>query len=631
MLAARCALGLASSTLLISGASPAVAQEAGALADLSIEELGDIQIISVARRPERLQDAPASIFVITGEDIRRSGVTSLAEALRLAPNLQVAQATSSSYAISARGFNNTIANKLLVMIDGRTVYSPIFSGTFWDAQDVLLEDVERIEVVDGPGGTLWGANAVNGVINIITRSARSNRQGLLFSAAGGNRESDVAMRVTGPLAEDGALRGYFKGFDRSGTQTVGGAGAPDAWGRQQAGFRGDWGSLESNFTFQGDTYSGSSVAVPGLGPTTVSGSNVLGRWNRQFADGSSFRLQAYLDHTERDDPIQFRDQMDIYDIEFQHSFGLGTRHRVLWGGGYRYATDTTQVSLLTRFIPADRDLKWSNLFAQDEWSLASSLTLTLGAKVETNVYTGAEFLPNLRLAWRLTKDQLLWSALSRAVRAPARVDREFFFPGNPIGGIFLINGGPDFVSEVSNVGELGYRAQIAKAASVSLTAFHSVHDKLRSGQSPPAQVQNGASGNSTGFEGWGTYQATRDWRLMVGFTELRQHLNAAPGDPAGTSALGNDPEHTQMLRSLFNLTDRHELDFTVRHVSALPNPVVPGYTAVDARFGWKARPDLDLSLVGQNLFDPGHVEFGAAPGASEIPRAWLLKAVWRPQ
>ena len=634
MLAARCALGLASGAVLLSGAGPAAAQQKD-LADLSIEELGNIQVTSVTKRPERLQDAPASIFVITGEDIRRAGVTSLAEALRLAPNLQVARVTSSTYAISARGFNNAIANKLLVMIDGRTVYSPIFSGTFWDAQNVLLEDVERIEVIDGPGGALWGANAVNGVINVITRSARSNREGVLFSAAGGNRESDGAMRVAGPLGEDGAARGYVMGFHRSGTQTVGGTSAQDAFGRQQTGFRADWGRTESNFTLQGDSYSGASVSIPNLGPVTVSGNNVLGRWNRQFADGSSFRLQAYLDHTERDDPVQFRDQMDIYDIEFQHGFRLGSQHSVLWGAGYRYAMDRTLVSLLIRFIPGDRDLKWANVFVQDEWSLARSLTLTLGAKVETNVYTGAEFLPSVRLAWKVADDQLLWGALSRAIRAPARIDREFFFPGNPVlppnpVGPFIINGGPNFVSEVSNVGELGYRAQIAKVASVSFTAFHTVHDKLRSGEPAPAQVQNGASGYTNGVEGWGTYQATRDWRLMIGFSELRQHLKAAPGDPAGTSAQGNDPEHQQMLRSLFNLTERHELDFIVRHVSALPDPVVPAYTAVDARFGWKARPDLELSLVGQNLFDAAHVEFGAAPGASEIPRAWLLKAVWRP-
>ena len=613
-------------------ASAAVAQPAQVadLADLSIEELGNIQVTSVAKRPERLSDAPASIFVITGEDIRRSGATSLAEALRLAPNLQVARANSSTYAITARGFNNPITNKMLVLIDGRTVYSPIFSGTFWDAQDVLLEDVERIEVIDGPGGTLWGANAVNGVINVITRSARSNREGLLFSVAGGDREGDGAMRVAGPLGDDGAMRGYVKGFHRSGTQTVGGASALDAFSRQQGGFRADWGPQESNFTVQGDTYSGASVDVPGFGPTTVNGNNVLGRWSRQFADGSSFRLQAYIDHTERDDPIQFRDQMDIYDVEFQHGFGLGAKHRVLWGGGYRYAADSTQVSLLARFMPAGRELKWANAFLQDEWSLARSLTLTVGAKVETNVYTGAEFLPSARLAWKLTDGQLLWGALSRAVRAPARVDREFFFPGNPIGGIFLINGGPNFQSEVANVAELGYRGQIAKAASVSFTAFEDSYQHLRSGQPAPAQVQNGASGTTAGFEGWATYQAARNWRLMVGFVELREHLEAAPGDPAGTSALGNDPEHTQMLRSTLNLTDRHEIDFTVRHVSALPNPVVPGYTALDARFGWLPRPDLELSLIGQNLFDPGHVEFGAAPGASEIPRAWLLRAVWRP-
>jgi iron complex outermembrane receptor protein len=635
-LLARRARCITTGAVLFSAAAAVSAQpiQVADLADLSIEELANIEITSVAKRPERLLDAPASIFVITGEDIRRSGATSLAEALRLAPNLQVARANSNSYAISARGFNNTITNKMLVLIDGRTVYSPIFSGAFWDVQDVMLEDVERIEVIDGPGGTLWGANAVNGVINVITRSARSNREGLLFSVGSGNRETDAAMRVTGPLGEDGAARTYVKGFNRSSTETASGASARDAWGQQRAGFRADWGSLASNYTFQGDTYTGSTVSIPGLGPTNVSGSNLVGRWKRQLDGGSSFQLQAYIDHTQRDDPIQFRDEMDIYDIEFQHSFGLAARHRVLWGGGYRYAADSTQVSLLVRFIPADRDLKWGNVFVQDEWSITSDLTLTLGYKVETNVYTGAEYLPSARLAWKLAPDHLLWGAVSRAVRAPARVDREFFFPGQPVipaTNTFLINGGPNFQSEVANVAELGYRGQIAKAATVSFTAFQEVYTHLRSGESPPAQVQNEAKGATIGLEGWATFQATRDWRLMAGFVEQRLHLQPGSADPAGTSAQGNDPEHTQMLRSLLNFTDRHEFDLTVRHVSALPNPVVPAYTAVDARFGWRVRSDLELSLVGQNLFDPGHVEFGTPATASEIPRAVFLKAVWRPE
>jgi len=630
----RCVSPLTAGAFLVSVAAAASAQpmQVADLADLSIEELGNIEITSVAKRPERLSDAAASIFVITGEDIRRSGVTSLAEALRLAPNLQVARSNSNTYAISARGFNNTITNKMLVLIDGRTVYSPIFSGTFWDVQDVLLEDVERIEVIDGPGGTLWGANAVNGVINVITRSARSN-QGPLFSAGSGNRETGFAMRIVGPVGEDGAARGYVKGFNRSGTELTNGASANDAWGRQQAGFRSDWGGRESNFTFQGDTYTGSNVPVPVFGATTVSGSNLLGRWTRQ-SGGSGFQLQTYFDHTQRDDQFLFRDEMNIYDIEFQHSFELFSQHRVLWGAGYRIANDSTIPSPFVRFVPQDRKLKWGNVFVQDEWAIVRSVTLTLGAKVETNVYTGAEYLPSARLAWKLAPDHLVWTAWSKAVRAPARIDRDFFLsiplPGNV--SIPIIVGGPDFQSEVANVTQLGYRGQVAKAATVSFTAFQDLYEHLRSGQNAPAQVQNEAKGATLGLEGWGTYQATREWRLMIGFTELRQHLHPGPADPAGTSAQGNDPEHTQILRSLLDLTDRHELDLTVRHVSALPNPLVPAYTAVDIRFGWRPSREFDWSLTVQNLFDQAHVEFqpNANTVPSEIPRSVFLKLVWRP-
>ncbi|HMH16718.1 MAG TPA: TonB-dependent receptor [Burkholderiales bacterium] len=628
--------------LFLTSAPPGVlaaeVQLAGDLADLSLEELSNIEITSVSKRPERLADAPASIFVITAEDIRRSGATTIPEALRLAPNLEVAKVNSNTYAISARGFNNAIGNKLLVLIDGRTVYSPLFAGVFWDQQDVMLEDVERIEVIDGPGGTLWGANAVNGVINVITRSSQQT-QGILFSAGSGNTGTDVAFRVGDKLGENATFRAYAKGLSRTSTTFASGADAHDSYERQQAGFRADWGGGNDSFTFQGDAYNGEGERNV-LGTPTVSGSNLLGRWTRQLDGGASLRVQAYFDHAERDDTIAFRDQMDTYDLEFQHGFAFDfvARQKILWGGGYRTAHDQTQTSLLVSFIPPGRDLKWSNLFVQDEISLGRSVVLTLGAKTETNVYTGAEWLPSVRVAWKPNTNQLVWSAYSRAVRAPSRVDREFFFPGQPP---FLINGGPNFQSEVSNVFEQGYRAQLTKTVSFSTTAFYAIHDSLRSGSAPPAQVQNNAEGRTNGVEAWGNYQVTRAWRLSAGFVELRQHLHLQPGSPVDPTAipnLGNDPEHTRMLRSSLNLTDKHQFDFTIRHVSALPNPGVPAYTAVDARIGWRVRPDTELSLTLQNqmqdLFDSKHVEFVGNPppatGGNQIGRSVFLKLVFRP-
>jgi iron complex outermembrane receptor protein len=620
------------SPLLAAGVALAVAAEgapARDLADLSLEELGAIEITSVSRRAERLIDAPASIFVITGEDIRSAGATSLPEALRLAPNLQVAQVNSSQYAISARGFNNAIGNKLLVLVDGRTVYTPLFSSVFWETQDVVLEDIERIEVISGPGATLWGANAVNGVINVITRTAKDTA-GALVSAVGGPRESNAAVRYGGQLGGDGHYRFYAKALNRDNTVLRNGSGVADAWSMGQLGFRMDWGGSANNFTLQGDAYSGETQRNA-LGTPKMAGSNVLARWNRREEDGSQFRLQAYFDHTERDDPIQYRDETDIFDIEFQHGFGLTARQRLLWGGGYRRAHDHSESHLLVALIPARRKLHWTNLFVQDEIALTDRVALTLGIKLEDNVYSGTEVLPNARLAWKPTPDQLLWGSISKAVRAPSRIDREFFLPGT---APFLIRGGPNFVSEVSRVVEAGYRAQPSSRVSYSVTAFYHLHDKLRGGEPAPGGgffVSNSNEGNTRGLEGWGSVQVTKTWRLSGGFVQMQQGLRRSPGslDPTGPSALGNDPERTRLLRSTLNLGARGEFDLTLRHVSALPNPLVPAYTAIDVRFGWRLQPGLDLSLIIRNLFDPKHVEFGAPAAQSEFGRAVLLKLVWR--
>lgn len=630
-------VGVLAALVFIHGyaAEPRVAD----LVDLSLEQLADIEVTSVSRRAERLADAPASIYVITGEDIRRAGVTSLPEALRLAPNLQVARNSASGYAISSRGFNSTTANKLLVLIDGRSVYTPLFSGVFWDAQDVMLEDVERIEVISGPGATLWGANAVNGVINVITRTAQAT-QGSLLAAGGGNLESGGSFRYGGKAGADGHYRVYGKFFDRENTERANGAEVRDGWHNGQVGFRADWGGAGRGFTLQGDAYTGKlDQAQPGK--TGTDGMNLLGRWNQRLADGSAIRVQAYYDHTERDVPGTFGEKLDILDMEVQHGFQLAASHRVLWGGGYRYARDRVQNSAVLAFLPADKNLDWANVFAQDEIKLSASVELTAGLKFESNDYTGWEPLPSLRLSWKPSTDQLVWTALSRAVRAPSRLDRELFAPGNPP---FSLLGGPDFRSEISNVFELGYRAQPSSAVSYSITAFYHDHDHLRSLEPAPGGtcvsiatpgstcvLGNLIEGTTKGIEAWGNYQATKTWRLSGGAVFLDQDLKRKPGslDPTGPSALGNDPDYQWQLRSAMTLTDRHEFDIMVRGVGALPSPAVPAYTAVDARLGWRASRDVELSLTLQNLFDRAHAEFGAAPGRSEYGRGAFLKLLWR--
>ncbi|HSH91217.1 MAG TPA: TonB-dependent receptor, partial [Ramlibacter sp.] len=425
------------------------------LGDLSLEQLGSISITSVSRRTERLLQAPASVFVITAEDIQRSTVRTLPEALRLAPNLHVARTSAGQWAISARGFNNGIGNKLLVLVDGRTIYSPLFSGVFWDAQDVMLEDIEQIEVISGPGGTLWGANAVNGVINVTTRSAAST-PGMLATASGGDANPALSARYGGKLGESGHYRIYAMHSDRDDTTRENGVTLPDAAHKTQAGFRADWGTRQSGVTVQGGAYRGSGIQPPRPESPQLSGAHLLARWSREAADGSNWRLQGYYDSSKREEAFTFNDEMEIADIEWQYSPAAAHSHRLVWGGGHREARDRTNNTLLVRFIPQDKRLRWTNIFVQDEIAVAEHLELTLGAKLERNVYTGWEFLPSARLAWTPDANRLAWAALSRAVRAPARLDREFFFPGNPP---FFINGGPQFVSEVANVLEVGWRAQ----------------------------------------------------------------------------------------------------------------------------------------------------------------------------
>ncbi|HET9404823.1 MAG TPA: TonB-dependent receptor [Burkholderiales bacterium] len=601
---------------------------AASLADFSLEQLANIEVTSVSKQAERLTDAPASIFVITNDDIRRAGVRTLPEALRLAPNLQVARVNATKYAISARGFNNAIGNKLLVLIDGRTVYTPLFSGVFWDQQDVMLEDVERIEVISGPGATLWGANAVNGVINVITRAAKDT-QGALVSLGLGNRDEGAAFRYGGKLGESGHYRVYGKSAELQNTKRANGTSVTDGWQMGQIGFRADWRHAGDGFTLQGDTYSGKSeflitptVVVP---PITVSGTNLLARWTRQLSDGSDIRLQAYVDHTDRDDPLFFRPRADIFDIDFQHGIPLGA-HKVLWGGGYRHARDDVGAGIaFSRFIPENSRLEWMNLFVQDEIRLTAKLDFTAGIKLERNDYTGWEFLPSLRFAWKPQDQRLVWGAVSRAVRAPSRFDRDVFFPP---AGPFVIRGGPNFVSEVANVFEVGYRAQPSRVLTYSITAFRHDWERLRSATSQPAPIffVNENEGFVNGVEAWATFQPTRSWRLSGGFTTLHEKLSPRPGN---NETLANDPDHQWMLRSMFNLTERHEFDVMIRRTGSLPFQRVPAYTAVDARWGWHVGRNTEVSLTLQNLFDREHAEFGAAPGRSEFGRSLFLKLLWR--
>ena len=603
---------------------PAAAQPpsvAANLADLSLEQLGNIVVLSVSRREESLAQAPASIYVITSDDIRRSGVTSLPEALRLAPNLLVARADTNQYAISARGFNNVLANKLLVMIDGRTVYTPLFSGVFWEAQDVVLPDVDRIEVISGPGATLWGANAVNGVINVITRGAEKT-QGFLAAGGAGNREAGAAVRYGGELANGGHWRAYAKYYRRENSELEGGGPIRDESKRGQVGFRADWTGATDTVTVQGDAYSGRIDQAPS--ERTVDGANLLARWTRAFADGSSGRVQAYWDYTNREHPQQFEEDLNTFDVEAQYGFTTGA-HEILVGGGVRHARDRVVNSASQAFTPPDRSLRWFNAFVQDRIVLAPTVALTLGAKVEHNAYTGAEFLPSVRVAWQPTAAHMLWAAASRAVRAPSRIDRELFVPGAPP---FALAGNDTFDAEVANVYEVGYRSQPTPSLSYSVTLFHHDYSRLRSVHLTPAGATfaNAIEGTTTGVEAWGVWRVMPSWRLSAGVVALRDRLAVESGSAdTGIPQLGNDPSVQWQVRSTVDLAANQELDIAVRHVGALPSPTVPAYTALDARWAWRVRPGFEVSIVGQNLADPAHVEWG---NRAEVERSVFLYLKW---
>ncbi|WP_239700791.1 TonB-dependent siderophore receptor [Massilia sp. 9096] len=620
-------------------------QQGGDFADLSIEELANIDVTSVSRRPERLQDAPASVFVITADDIRRSGARSLPEALRLAPNLNVARATNNNYAISARGLNGTAdspANKLLVMIDGRSVYSPLFSGVFWDEPDVMLEDVERIEVVSGPGGTLWGVNAVDGVINITTRHARDTEGDLVTLRA----EQDGAQAAFrhGQASADGAWRIYGKAFGLNHSEQAGGRQVDDDWDQAQVGYRGDWTRGAERWSVNANAYRGrqgqpapgqisASGASAYIDDIDTRGANLTGRWEHALADGGSLVLQAYYDHRYRKAPPTFADSVDIADLQFQHALPRLGAHSLVWGAEYRYSWDSVSNSRYVAFLPADVDQSWASLFAQDEIALRENLRLTAGARVERNPYTGAEFLPNLRLSWRLNPAHALWAGLSRTVRAPSRLDVDVHIPSAPP---YLLNGGPQVRSEVARVLEAGYRGQVGRGLSYSVTVFRNLYDDLRTqevtfdGDRRSIVFGNQMEGRARGIEAWGSYQMSDAWRVSAGMTALHEVFSLKPGsrDVGSLAIAGLDPAYTAQLRSNYVFDERRELELALRRVGALGVFQVPAYTALDARFGWRLGRGMEVAIVGANL-NGGHAEYGAPSVRSEAGRSVGVNFTWQ--
>jgi iron complex outermembrane recepter protein len=590
------------------------------LKTLSIEDLMNLQITSVSKRGEPVSDAAAAVYVITREEILNSGARSLPDILRLAPNLQVAQITSSSFAITARGFNGPAASKLLVLIDGRSVYTPYHSGVPWDVQDVLPEDIERIEVISGPGATLWGANAVNGVINIITRKAGDTQDGSL-RVGGGNLEQRGSVQYGGQAGSAMDYRAYVDSFHYGDDLTAAGTNARDAWQKSQGGFRLDWMPAGDLVTLQGDLYTGSEDQLQSAAEA-VSGHNLLTRWNHAFSEASSLQVQAYYDYTRTSIPGVGFDELTTYDLDVQHAFTWGNRQSIVWGGGVRteddnFPTVLSSTQLLT-FSPQERTLDYSNAFLQDTISLSRTLKLIVGTKYEHDAYTRGEPLPNARLSWKVSDSNLLWAAVSQAVRAPSRLDRDLF----EVSGPAVILRGGDFQDEKLTAYELGYRSQPTAKSSLSISTFYNVYSDLRSAQySPgpalPVMFANGMSGDTDGLEAWGNYQISEWWRMSAGGNWLHENLHFDPGSDniGGIALAGDDPSYQVALRSTMTFARDGLLYLDLRHIGALPSPASPSYTELNAHLSWAASRAVTLALTGSNLLHPHHLEFGttAAP------------------
>ena len=591
----------------------------------------NVEVTSATKTAEPLSDAAAAIYVISHDDIQRSGATSIPEILRLAPNLEVFQLSPSNYVVTARGFNGdsqdeSFSNKLLVLIDGRSVYSPLYSGVYWDAQDVMIQDIERVEVISGPGATLWGANAVNGVINIITRRT-ADTQGALVSLAEGNLERDASARFGAQSGSDLTYRVYAKGFERDSLDASTGASADDGWSKTQGGFRADWSPGADALSVQGDVYRANEHQPAGA-DVSIEGTNVLGRWRHTFDAYSAVEVQAYYDQTQRFTSGSAGIVLNTYDIELQDSFRLGSRHDIVWGAGERVNSyDITNTASLL-FLPEHRALNLSDVFAQDNVALTRTLKLILGLKLENDPWSGTTPLPNARLSWKLTDKVLLWSAVSRAIRSATPFEHDV---AEYLGNTLFLAGNPDFRPEKLTAYELGFRGEAASSLSISVSTYYNVYDDLRTIDINPVTViplqwGNGMQGDTYGAEIWGRYQVSEAWRLAFGYDEQRQQLRfkSVLSSLLGFSQAGDDPPRQASLRSSWNLGDALTFEADLRYVGSLPDPSVPAYGELNARLAWRVSRHFDVALAGFNLLHAHHVEY-VSP-TDEIGRSVLVTA-----
>lgn len=637
-------------------------QRTSDLTNLSLDELMKVEVTSVSKREQRLFEAPAAVRVITQEDIRRSGATSIPELLRMVPGLQVAKISSNKWAITSRGSNSEFANKLLVLIDGRSVYTPLFAGVYWDVQDVLLEDIERIEVIRGPGASLWGSNAVNGVINIITKKARDTLGGLITVGTGTQERGFGGIRYGNKIGSHAHYRVYAKYFDRCPSLDETGKDAADGWDVLRGGFRLDWNiSQTDSLTVQGDIYRGDiggrikqTLAFPPFSESAdeqvrTGGGNVLTRWSRVLSPECELSLQFYYDRTHRDE-LLLGEVRNTWDFDFQHKFAA-RRNEIVWGMGLRTTSDDISSSFMIVLDPASRTTSLFNLFVQDEITLVENrLRLTVGSKFERNPYTGFASQPSARLMWMPRKGHAVWAAVSHADRTPSRVERDMrinisVVPPDMSGLMTYLSlfGNRAFESEQLNAYELGYRFQPTPRIFLRVAAFVNDYNKLsrtlvgtpffeRTPQPPhlviPLLPDNGGESKTRGIEASVDWAVAKRWRLAGAYSWFEQTRASQAQSGAKESIPDESPRNQFNIRSLLNLTNRLECDAAVYYVDKLPALAVPSYLRTDLRFGWHVSEALEMSLAGQNIFDQRHIEFAVSQFDSGGPRIAVERSVF---
>lgn len=641
--------------------SEAVAAKTGGddLTSLSLEDLMNVEVYSASKHSQKASETPAAISVITQDDIRRSNMTSIPEMLRMVPGLDVAQINANQWAVGARGFNDLYANKLLVMMDGRSVYTPLFSGVYWDTIDYVLPDLDRIEVIRGPGATLWGANAVDGVINITTKTARDT-QGLLVDGMGGNQEQQGAVRFGGKIDGDTYFRVYGKYRNYDDFVAANGRDAHDGWDDLRSGFRVDrFVGSDQTFTFQGDVYNervGQTVSYPTFIPPFTTprpvvndydGANFLARWKKQLSTTSDISVQAYYDRVDRDD-AELGYSQDTFDLDFQHHFQVTQRNDLIYGADARFVRDNIRNSVFGTFSPTRRgDYLLSGFIQDDLTAIPDRLHFIAGTKVEQNSYSGFEIEPSARVLWTPNEQNTIWGAVSRAVRTPSRWEEDsrlvFATVPTPQGIPAQIDtfGNSNFNSEKLLALESGYRVKPTRTFSVDATVFYNFYNDLRGGTNGtpifmpapqphllvPVALNNGIFGETFGAEIAATWKVTPIWRLTGSYSWLDVQLHHLSGTSNTMETIfeGTSPRNQAQLHSYLDITKSIELNAALYYVDNLHTGHIPAYTRVDAGITWRPRDNLALTVAAQNIFSSQHFEFNSGlffTAPTQVPRTY---------